>query len=550
MNLDQRFKLDVFRSADERIEMINHDECPIEVKRIVAEWDLDQDVLFALWLQKLDDKIVNDFLKDRLEFTEDELIKKQYDHTLTKDLRYKVFCSLPWNHVSTNADGSFRMCCQMIHNHADYPYGSLFKENGEVLTQSDDISQHRNALAWKEIRKQMMEGTDPEICRLCTHEEQNGIGSKRQWSRQKYPELFSKAIEMTQPDGSINNEDFPITYYDLRFGNKCNLQCRTCGPTDSDLWYGNWFKEHPDGKFNYRGHDVLQIVENDQGIYKIKGDVFNWPEKQNPLWDKITTDLPNIDRFYFTGGEPTVNVKHRTLLQECIDRNLAKNISLEYNSNMAGVPSKVFEQWKHFRRVGVGMSIDGIYEHFEYIRNPGKWKTVEKNLRRIDSEEGFDRVDAGITLTLSTMNVLHVLDMLWWHREQDFKRINPAMVIHNLYGPDHFNIQNLPHEAKLYVKERYQKFMIDYKNRWSENELQTGHTHIVMQRLNAVLDHMFAQEQNEAHWNNLFTEFSRYDKHRKENWKETFPEIVEMLRIINDRKTRKQKVKLTTAGKK
>ena len=44
------------------------------------------------------------------------------------------------------------------------------------------IVKHRNHPVWKQIRKEMMSGIDPEICKLCTNEETNGIGSKRQWT--------------------------------------------------------------------------------------------------------------------------------------------------------------------------------------------------------------------------------------------------------------------------------------------------------------------------------------------------------------------------------
>ena len=79
----------------------------------------------------------------------------------------------------------------------------------------------------------------------------------------------------------------------------------------------------------------------------------------------ISENIENID-YYFTGGEPTINQKHRELLDLIIERGVADRVTLEYNTNMAGIPSKVFEQWKHFKYVQIGMSIDGIYEHLTY----------------------------------------------------------------------------------------------------------------------------------------------------------------------------------------
>jgi len=209
----------------------------------------------------------------------------------------------------------------------------------------------------------------------------------------------------------------------------------------------------------------------------------------------------------------------------------------------------VFKQWRHFKSVGLGMSIDGIYEHFEYIRNPGRWKVVQKNLNRIEKEKDFSNLSAAFTLTLSTMNVLHVLDMIWWMREQDWKKIDKRMVIHNLYGPPHLNVQNLPEDAKDSIAKRYNQFMDMMKEKYSDRK-DLADTHTICQRLQAVLDHMFAKEHDPEIWKKWFIEADKYDKQRKEDWRYTLPEIAELLKETNEKSARRSRVKLAKAGKK
>ena len=484
---DPRFNLDEYRDMDARIDMVTLTDCPLAVRRIVAEHDQDQEVLLALWKLKLNDPQIDEFLNKNMETSPADLDKAQTEAENAQV--HKVWCSLPWTHASTNADGSIRMCCQMIHDNKQAPYGSVFKEDGSVLTADDDLRKHRNAEAWKDVRAKMIAGVDPEICKLCTLEENNGIGSKRTFTKKIHANTFKRSLELTQEDGTIKDEDFPISYYDLRFGNKCNLKCRSCGPTDSNLWYGDWYEAHKEegGKFAMRGHDNLTIVKNDDGSYDVP-DVFDWHEENNTtLWDNINEDMSKgvIDRFYFTGGEPTINLKLRELLDKAIEFDVAKNISLEYNTNMAGIPSKVFTQWKQFKNVGIGMSLDGMYEHFEYIRHPA-----------------------------------------------------------------YMNIQNLPPEAKKYIGERYEQFIAAMHRRWNDSRKDISIGFTIEQRLRAVLDHMNAVDQDPKAWKNWYVETEKYDKLRKEDWKETFPEIVELIKVANDRQARKQKVKLTSAGKK
>ena len=46
------FDLDIVRTSRERIEMVLHPDCPVEVMAIVAEYDKDKEVLEALWLKE------------------------------------------------------------------------------------------------------------------------------------------------------------------------------------------------------------------------------------------------------------------------------------------------------------------------------------------------------------------------------------------------------------------------------------------------------------------------------------------------------------------
>jgi len=534
-----------FKSSQQRMAMILDEECPREVLDTVANHDYDDDVILSVALGKLFDNELLEIICSRLNKTKEEVDEfviqtKKANHV--KQL--SGICTVPWNHVSTNAVGTIRMCCQMINldkYEGKEAYGTVYKNDGEVLTVEDNISENRNSPAWKRLRKQMLAGEKPSICNLCYQEEDNGIGSRRDWTNDYFSDTLIKAVELTDNDGSIKNEDFPIEYWDLRFGNKCNLACRSCGPTDSDLWYNDWKTIKKTNTFVAPGHGTVTITDDN----KTEGDVFEWYDNGN-LLENIKKDIKNIKRFYFTGGEPTINHAHRKLLQFCIDNGHADRIDLDYNTNMAGVPSKIFTQWKEFKSVNLGMSIDGIFEHFEYIRYPGKWSSAYKNMVRIDSEDGFERVIAGVSLTLSIMNVLHVLDMQWWMLEQTWERIDPVITVHNLYGPPFYNIQNLTDEQKEYVKVRYEKFINDIKRRWPN---AVEHTDRIEDKLKSVIRHMMGIPQNKEDYIKFLSESKILDNARSQDWREVLPEIEEMISSCTDKEQRKRNVKLATSGK-
>jgi len=546
---NNKFDLSVFRTSEQRIEMVQDPDCPKDILQRVVEHDLDTSVILGVLLAKeLDDELIEAISK-KVDYTIDELHSlKTLMKKMSDDKRRKSFCAVPWNHVSTNASGTIRMCCQMINSHGaegEESYGTVFKENGDALTTSDDLSKHRNSPAWKKLRKEMLSGHRSEICKLCWDEEDNGIGSRRQWTNNIFYETFEKALIHTEEDGSIKHEDFPVEHWDLRFGNKCNLACRSCGPTDSDLWYKDWVEMSGKNYFHNRGIGDVTIEITKRGKAVVKDSPFEWFDKTD-LVSNIKEGLPNIKRFYFTGGEPTINHTHRELLQYAIDNDYAKNLTLDYNTNMAGVPSAIFKQWKEFKEVNLGMSIDGIYEHFEYIRYPGKWKTAYKNMKRIDKDD-FTNLKASVTMTVSIMNVLHLLDMQWWMREQNWNTIDHNIIVHNLYGPNFLNTQNIPKHMKTYITNRYHKFYKDIRKTWPDDKAWLS---LVETRLEGVLQHMNAVEDDPEQWKLFFTNGEKLDKIRGENWKESLEDIYKMIKFCSAKEMRKKDVKLAISGKK
>ena len=43
-------------------------------------------------------------------------------------------------------------------------------------------------------------------------------------------------------DGTLDVDKQVIEFFDIRYGNFCNLKCRMCGPTDSHMWYPDFIK--------------------------------------------------------------------------------------------------------------------------------------------------------------------------------------------------------------------------------------------------------------------------------------------------------------------
>jgi sulfatase maturation enzyme AslB (radical SAM superfamily) len=257
----------------------------------------------------------------------------------------------------------------------------------------------------------------------------------------------------TESDGTINTDLIPVVYYDLRFGNKCNLKCRSCGATDSNAWYGDQVKVWGDTYFDTAGD--MKIIKVD-GKYQLENDIYKWYENEG-FWNNLNNEIPNIQHVYMVGGEPLLIKQQFDFLRKCIELGHADKIAIEYNSNIVNIPDISWDLWKNFRVIKVGASIDGVDKVNDYIRYPSRWKTIERNLKKLDKAEG--NFELWLAITVQAMNILHLPEIFRWKAEQKFKRVNntpwqPIASLHPLHSPDFLSAQVFPTEVKVAIAEK------------------------------------------------------------------------------------------------
>ena len=143
----------------------------------------------------------------------------------------KTFCPIPWNFQAVRNNGDIRVCCQA--NVTENQGVVRHKDGTPYNAGKHSMAQARNAPLMKIMRKNMLNGVWSDECTRCRQEEEVGLNSRRQYENQQWKYDIKDAQRVTKEDGSIDTEEAPAVYYDLRFGNLCNLQCRMCGPTDS-----------------------------------------------------------------------------------------------------------------------------------------------------------------------------------------------------------------------------------------------------------------------------------------------------------------------------
>ena len=425
-----------------------------------------------------------------------------------------TFCPIPWIFQAVRANGDIRVCCQA---NVTKNQGVIRKESGEAFNAGrDSLEESRNSSMMKSIRINMLNGTWSEECGRCKKEEENGLNSRRIYENQQWSFSIDEARQHTAEDGSIKN--IPVSYYDLRFGNFCNLKCRMCGPTDSSAWYDDWIKLTGTNKFRDTSGEVT-IFENEKGYFSTE---FDWPNYE-PFWDQLENNAHNIQHVYFAGGEPMLIERHYEFLEKCVELDVAKNIIIEYNTNATTLPTRVLNLWKSFKQVRIGASVDGMNGMQEYHRYPAKWEKILKNLYKIDNLP--DNVFSWLAFTVTAYNVNHMIDFMKWKlKESNFRKINstirrPIVTHHVAHHPKHLNVRVLPDQYKHHVSKRFDEFVEWIKNNNFE-------AHVIKQAediANGIKNYMNGESYYENHWKEFLDYTKKLDEIRNEKLLTTEP---------------------------
>lgn len=413
-----------------------------------------------------------------------------------------TFCPIPWNFQAVRNNGDIRICCQANQTKNQ---GVVRKEDGTPYNAGvDNMSEARNATLMKEVRKNMLVGEWSEECGRCKSEEASGLNSRRQYEIDNWKFSIDDARYVTEPDGSIREPN--LEYYDLRFGNLCNLACRMCGPTDSHTWYEQWTEYNNSTEYKDT-HGIVKLTRNDKG--RLTTTDYDWHNSEN-FWTQIEANIPNIRHVYMAGGEPMMIERHYEFLQRCIDSGYSKNIIIEYNTNMTSLPNRVLDMWTKFKQVRVGASMDGYGAMVEYQRWPLKWEQAYKNLQKLDEyAQKNSNIIPWLACTVTVYNIWHIpLFMKWKLDSSGFKKINstkkrPIITHHVAHGPQRLNVRILPSDMKQQLVEYYNDYIKQFHEQYP-TEISTAAEQI----LSGIMKYMLSGDYTE-----YFDEFLRFTKY-------------------------------------
>ena len=403
------------------------------------------------------------------------------------NIPHDKFCVLPWVSLEASPIGTVRPCCL-----ADDELVDDAGEKFSLLTADFDSIQ--NSRAMTQLREEFLAGKKPQTCRKCWNEERAGRTSKRMHTLDRMKHMGIS--------GEWTRDAKPLMFLDLKLGNICNLKCRICGSWSSSQFATEELNDmHPDeDKKKSFPYQMLRAGA--------------WPRENLSFWQQIDACLNDIRYIEFTGGEPFMIKEHFAMLQGIVDRGIAHQVEIHYNTNGTHYPAEAEEIWRHFKTVEVAFSIDDVGARFEYQRTNADWAVV---LDTITSFQYLQTQMPNLRLqccsTVNVFNIRYIDQLAHWIVLQKFDFVYWNMM-HDAW---YFSIATLPDSAKAAISEHLRSADVPAQYR---------------EEFDRITDFM----NNGASTDGFMTQMKirDLDRKRQQNLRTVAPELADILNYDND----------------
>ncbi len=378
-------------------------------------------------------------------------------------LKNKSLCPLPFAGAIVNTDGSVQ-CCSISKEFL----GNVNKQSlQEILTTSPKL---------KQIRRDMLDNKFPKNCSDCYVKEQHHKTTNFDNISNR---LYHIKILKDSPFKLYKDEHkFELQQMDLRWRNTCNFACVYCDPVFSSVWAK--FEGVPDKMTNKSMDETFSFV------------------KQN---------IKNLKTIYMAGGEPFL-IKENLKIIDLIQRE-NPGLLLRINTNLSILTPKIYKQLKKLKNVHWIVSAEATGKKFNYIRWPGNYQTLIQNIKKIQQLPH----KVSINMTWNLFCVSNIIDFIDNMLEMG---VHPNQFIMN-------SVTNPIEQSVLNITKKRRDDLVEIIK---QKKTKINKNFFLYKVYTEMLD-ILNQPLLDTHDTALYNTLMDFDRKRKLDSKEVFPELYE-----------------------
>ena len=349
-----------------------------------------------------------------------------------------IFCNVPWYDLHIYWDGSFGICCSEDHK--------IYAEtNHEYNVARMSIRDWYNSEPVRDFRRKIQRNSPISACRGCYLEEKHNGHSRRFKENQKsaiFMQAFEESFEQSpgyknfkhsaEFDGFTNT--VPVDLH-VNLGNFCNLACKMCFADASSTIASHEVKWGIVDSRKYLGVDWTSDPAVWQGF------------KQQLL------DIKGLNNIHFMGGETLLTDRLEDFVDTMIEHKRF-DLCFSFVSNGTIFKPRLLDKLKHFKRVGIEISIEATTEHNAYQRQGTNTAEVLENI------EKYLNWCNGSSITVTLRSAPSSLTIGYYYTLLEYALKRQLLIKSNLcYDPKFLYAVNLPAEVKQQYIKKYNELI-------------------------------------------------------------------------------------------
>lgn len=305
----------------------------------------------------------------------------------------KNYCPLPFGHINVNTRGDYMICCK-------HTVPLEQRQNIRSTSLNDWLTNDY----LEQVRSNFEKDQRHPGCSECWRSEDAGFQSLRQKTIKEY-----KILGLKDTQSQLVNVEIDLS-------NVCNLACMMC-----------------------RSENSSKILNEERLLYKtnLTQHEFDWNDHAYENIQRLF-DM-DVKLVTFSGGEPFFNKKLFRILND-LDPVQVSRTMLHFNTNATCWNAKWAEVLSKFRSIRFMIGVDGTADTYEYIRWPGVWSEVSKNIQEMSRAPN---VKILINCTVQNLNIGRLGDVYDWCQTQKI-----WLQLYRLQRPTYLGITNLIPELK------------------------------------------------------------------------------------------------------
>ena len=259
-----------------------------------------------------------------------------------------IFCNIPWFELNINNDGSFDLCgCQN-----DKIINTELGEEWNIKKMT--IDEYWNSSRMQEKRAIKLGDTVDPMCKMCQMKDAAGYTSARQKENLKsviFQDAFDRSFKQSPHLAQFTEvTQTKIHSLHLNIGNTCNLACKFCAPESSS-----------------RIASFQKSVNWIPQTWKMQSWLKDPIAYQN-FRDWFDENYKHIHVIHLIGGEPALIDEFADLIDLFTEHKMSW-LNLSFTTNATYPYTEYAKQFKKFKRVEIGISIETADESNNYIRS-------------------------------------------------------------------------------------------------------------------------------------------------------------------------------------